>query len=172
MDEERYLETGQLRQQMDTTRRSIQGTVDELRGKVGEAMDWRSYIKRYPMASLGAAVVAGAVVGRWIGGMALDGGGSGGRAFPGAGLTAAASAGFSRATSSAAMSPTWSRAGSRLENIVNRMIDEAGDTIEQVLVPSLIGGFARLLGGERAPSSTYTGSAERRRMETERGVPA
>jgi hypothetical protein len=156
---------------MDTTRRSIQETVDELREKVGEAMDCRSYIRRYPMASLGAAVVAGAVVGRWVGGRAADVYESGGRALPGAGLTAAATAGWSRAASSAAMSPSWSRAGSRLETIVNRMIDEAGDTIEQVLLPSLMNSFARLLGGDRAPSSTYA-SGEHRRMESERGVPA
>jgi hypothetical protein len=36
---------------------------------------------------------------------------------------------------------------------MNRLIDEAGDTIEQVLLPTLMDGFARLLGGDRAPRS-------------------
>lgn len=146
--------TGQLRKAMDTTRREIEGTVEELKERVGEAVDWRSYVQRYPLASLGVALAAGLLIGRRIGGVVLE-----------------MSSRGNGAESSFSWSPprqfgdSWARAGSRLESIVNRVIDEAGDKVEQFLVPSLIGGFARLVGGPHAgpAGDQYAGPGEVRR---------
>src|SRR5262245_26163957 len=137
---------------MDTTRRDIQETVEELKERVGEAVDWRSYVERYPLASLALALAAGILIGRRVGGAVLH---------------------MSPHTSSAGertyswrpprqFGESWARAGSRLESIVNRVIDEAGDTVEQFVVPSLIGGFSRLVGGEPGSATPRAGFESRR----------
>lgn len=157
MDQHEDLKAAPLREAMDSTRRSIQGTVGELRDRVGEAMDWRSYIQRYPMASLALAAGAGMYLGRRLGNLAE---------LP-SDESSIVPRSISQAASqvmpaSARLNESWARAGARLEAIVNRMIDEAGDTVEKVLVPTLISGFARLLGGgdarplEHAKRATYT----------------
>ncbi|HEV8310242.1 MAG TPA: hypothetical protein VGW35_21470 [Methylomirabilota bacterium] len=51
---------------MERTRASIQDTVDELKGKVGQTVDWRHYVSRYPGATLMLAMAAGLVVGRGL----------------------------------------------------------------------------------------------------------
>lgn len=146
MDEDGNVTTTELRAAMEGTRRSIHDTVEELRHRMGEAMDWRSYIERYPMASLTIAAGTGMVLGRRLGSlteMPSDGG------ILHRSLSQVSHVSQIVPASGRAFSEPWARAGSRLESIVNRMIDEAGDTIERVLVPTLISGLARLLGGDR-----------------------
>jgi hypothetical protein len=113
---------------------------------MGEAMDWRSYVERYPMASLTMAAGAGVLLGRRLGSLTetrSDGG------ILHRSLSQVSHVSQIMPGSGSKFSEPLARAGSRLESIVNRMIDEAGDTVERVLVPTLISGLARLLGGER-----------------------
>jgi hypothetical protein len=160
---------------MDTTRRSIRGTVVELRGKVGEAMDWRTYVGLYPLASLGAAMVGSALIGRWLGAMVqerFDGGAALTEGMSQAGSHGLGSTrtggGTSHDSGPRPTSQSWARATSRLEDIVNRLIDVAGDTIERVLLPTLMDGFARLLGGDRAPSRSLVDAERRHGTEAQR----
>ena len=144
MDEDGNVTTAELRAAMDGTRRSIHDTVEELRHRMGEAMDWRSYIERYPMASLTMAAGTGMLLGRRLGSLAeMPSDGS----IVHRSVSQVSQVSQIMPASSGRFSEPWARAGSRLESIVNRMIDEAGDTIERVLVPTVISGLARLLGG-------------------------
>jgi hypothetical protein len=146
VDEDGNVSTTELRAAMEATRRSIHDTVEQLRDRMGEAMDWRSYIERYPMASLTMAAGTGIFLGRRLGALTetpSDGG------ILHRSLSQVSHVSQIVPASGHTFSEPWARAGSRLESIVNRTIDEAGDTIERVLVPTLISGLARLLGGER-----------------------
>jgi hypothetical protein len=146
--EDGNVSTTELREAMEATRRSIQDTVEELRHRVGEAMDWRSYIERYPMASLTMAAGTGIIIGRRLGSLA-EPGTDGGILHRSLSQVSHVSQQVIPA-SGRKLSEPWARAGSRLESIVNRLIDEAGDTVERVLVPTLISGLARLLSsGDR-----------------------
>jgi len=163
MDQARTVETGRLREAMDTTRASIRDTVDELKDKVSEAVDWRHYVNRYPEASLALTTLTGLFIGRRLGAMIFSRADGSGRSttygaeefgdaggFPAAGTHVAASStrekpGNQSHMESSTPSPTrralstsWSRAGSRLENILNRLIDEVSDTVESLVVPALV----------------------------------
>lgn len=153
MDEEDAVE--RLTQAMDATRASIGGTLEKIRGRVQEAADWRHYVDQYPGASLSLALSGGVLGGRWLGGVlgpAILG--SSPRPSPGAHVAASAVAGAARESTPAEAafraSRPWSgvpaRAGSRLEAIANRVMDEMADAVELVVVPALLTRFRRLLG--------------------------
>lgn len=193
MDQGRDVETRRLREAMDTTRASIRDTVGQLREKVSEAVDWRHYVTRYPGASLTAAAMLGVLVGHQIGSMMLGNGRSAvrtddhGFAVPATHAPAGYAGEESRVDRTGRtessdpfrpLSASWSRAGSRLERILNRLIDEAGETLENAVVPLLIrrvedwfgvGGAPRHAAGSRepgdpgAPAGTHAYPTETRR---------
>jgi hypothetical protein len=172
---------------MEHTREEIRNTVDELRERVSETLDWRHYVNRYPGTSLTVAAAVGLLVGRGMAGMIRGGedigdrlrygyGGEPGEVYGEAALTPAAGrpAGGEVPASGPrrAASQTWSRLGSRVENIVNRIVDEATDAVEATLVPALSGWIRGRLdfgsaagerrdgtvrGGERAGRAVYGG---------------
>jgi hypothetical protein len=129
MDTARGVEIDRLRHDIDTTRASIAETVGEVRQKVGEAMQWQTYVDRHPAPVLAAFL--GVVVGRRLARRLAT---SGPRLGPGQPFGPAATA-------------TWHRLGSRVEALVNRVIDEVADATERVLVPALVGGVQALLAG-------------------------
>jgi hypothetical protein len=153
---------------MDSTRRSIQGTVEELKERVGQVVDWRYYVERYPVASLGLAMAAGMIVGRRVGTMLTDG--SSARPAAYAGTSAGyvrrdTSPSYVRSDAAKRVGESLTRVGTRLESMVNRMIDEAADTVERTLVPSMMTSLSRLLGGDNAGAGrgfSRPVSAERR----------
>ncbi|MGH7321553.1 MAG: hypothetical protein ACRELA_18285 [Candidatus Rokuibacteriota bacterium] len=180
MDQERAVDTGHIRDAMDQTRASIRDTVEELREKVGDAVDWRHYVDRYPAASLTVAVLAGMAVGRQIGTMIL-GRGNGRPAGPIG--HSGSNPGFAtprvreddgdRPRGASTRSWDWSgvarlvsrpggRAGSRLETLVNRVIDELGDAAERHLVPAVV---ARVQGLFAPGEGRYTEDSPERRHE-------
>src|SRR5262245_7377363 len=61
--DESFLE---LQKDIDETRRSMAQTLGEIRQEVAEGLDWRSYIRCYPAATLVAAAGVGWIVGRWL----------------------------------------------------------------------------------------------------------
>ncbi|MGH7322789.1 MAG: hypothetical protein ACRELA_24645 [Candidatus Rokuibacteriota bacterium] len=158
MDQERTLDTGRIRDAMDQTRASIRDTVEELRDKVGDAVDWRHYVDRFPGASLAVAMFAGMVIGRQIGAMLLGRANGVGQpaalighsgSDPGFVTTPRAVEHEPDRRRAATRSLDWSsvariasgpggRAGSRLETLVNRVIDELADAAERNLVPAVV----------------------------------
>jgi hypothetical protein len=141
---------------MEQTRTSIQDTVEELKERVGETFDWRQYVYRHPGASLGVAVVTGALLGRGVAGLVLGDraprytehyGYGGDRPAEVSGESALAGtvgrpaplaeAARPLAGPRRAMTASWGRLGGRVEGIVNRVIDEVTDAIEATLVPAL-----------------------------------
>jgi hypothetical protein len=58
MDHGRTVEAERLKEEMESSRAHIAETVEELKGAVSQAVDWREQVKAHPGASLG--VVAGA----------------------------------------------------------------------------------------------------------------
>jgi hypothetical protein len=177
---------------METTRASIRDTVEELRDKVGDTLDWRHYVNRYPGASLTVAVALGMLVGRGITTLVRGNGeersgaeryGYGAyrpvEAFGESALTPTPSRPASAeepsqvmAGARRAVNQSASRLGSRLEGIVNRVIDELSDAVETALVPSLTSWVRELLdfgqpgagrrgresGSQRVePGGVYTG---------------
>jgi hypothetical protein len=135
MDQERTLDTAELRASMEATRVSLRETVHELKGRVGETMDWRTYLDRYPGVTLVGAAVLGAVVGRAVGSRMGDGRE---HAEPAGGYLMARSESAARSGGLAVMRDSWSRAGSRLEGIVNRVIDEVADLVEHSALPAMM----------------------------------
>jgi hypothetical protein len=142
---------------METTRSSIRDTVEELREKVSDTFDWHHYVERYPGTSLTVAVAVGMLVGRGVASLVLKNGeeragaeryGYGAyrpvESFGESALTPTVSrpaateepsqvmAGARRAVGQSA-----TRLGSRIEGMVNRVIDEMGDAVETTLVPAL-----------------------------------
>jgi hypothetical protein len=81
-------------------------------------MDWRTYVERYPGAVIAGAALAGLVAG-WLTGRADAVDGSMARA-------------------------SWQRLGSRVETLMNRVIDEVADATERALIPALTGGVQTL----------------------------
>ena len=150
---------------MEETRASIGHTVEELRGRVNDTLDWRQYVNRYPGASLTVAVAAGMLLGRGLGGLVRrNGRGEGVEPYGGryrtaetygeGGFTAAASRAAHPAYAAAepavsgarrAMGQSVSRLGSRAEGILNRVIDELTDAVETTLVPALTSRFQSLI---------------------------
>ena len=66
MDSERSVDMDRLRRDIEATRASISRTTGELREKAGEAMQWQTYVERYPATILGFAALAGVALGRRI----------------------------------------------------------------------------------------------------------
>ena len=115
MDTARGVEIDRLRHDIDTTRASIAQMVGEVRQKVGEAMQWQTYVDRHPAPVLAAAALIGVVVGRRLARRIAT---SGPRLGPGQSFGPAATA-------------TWHRLGSRVEALVNRVIDEVADATDR-----------------------------------------
>jgi hypothetical protein len=66
MDQERTVDIERVTREMDATRESIRGTVDELKGRVHETADWRNYVTARPITSLLVAAACGLVVARLV----------------------------------------------------------------------------------------------------------
>ena len=66
MDQERTLDIERVTRAMDATRESIRDTVDELKGRVQETADWRSYVAARPVTSLLVAVACGLLAARLV----------------------------------------------------------------------------------------------------------
>ncbi|HZS41109.1 MAG TPA: hypothetical protein VFF06_29975 [Polyangia bacterium] len=46
------------------TRAELESTLGELRGAMGESLDWRSWVRRHPWPSLAVAALVGLRLGR------------------------------------------------------------------------------------------------------------
>jgi hypothetical protein len=136
---------------MEHTRAEIRDTVNEIRERVSETLDWRHHVERHPGASLAVAVAVGLLVGRGVGGM-IRGEDMGDRLRHGyrpapvetRGEAALSPSPGRRARDGGAVSAprrvageTWSRLGGRVETIVNRLVDEVSDVVEASIVPAL-----------------------------------
>jgi hypothetical protein len=154
---------------MEETRGQIRGTVEELRDRVNERLDWRHYVDRYPGSSLTAAVALGVLLGRFVGsfgrrnGRAEDeapayGGYRTAERYGDSGFTATA-AGEEPSYSSTrrALGQSASRLGSRAEGIINRLIDELTDAVETTLVPALTTRFRSLIDFDRRGGRRHEG---------------
>jgi hypothetical protein len=167
MDPKPSLEIDRLRSEIEATRASISRTASELRWKAGEAMQWQTYVKRHPVPILAAAALVGLAVGRRV----ARGFESGAAHGSGHGWTSSAAGMDTIARLPArqeggapphdAMTATWHRLGSRVEGLVNRIIDDIADAAERVVVPALVGGVEAFLAAGRprpASGSSYYSS--------------
>jgi hypothetical protein len=155
MDPKPSLEIDRLRSEIETTRTSISRTASELRWKAGEAMQWQTYVKRHPIPILAAAALVGLAVGRRV----ARGVGSGEHHSSGHGWTSSAAGMDTMARLPArpeagappldAMTTAWRRLGSRIEGLVNRVIDDVADAAERAVVPALVGGVEAFLAAGR-----------------------
>jgi hypothetical protein len=59
----------------------------------------------------------------------------------------------------AAANASWQRLASRIEGLVNRVIDDVADAAERALVPALVGGVQAFLGAGVTRSAHRTGPA-------------
>ena len=66
MAEERSLAIRRVADEMDSTRRAIQRSVEEIRGRVRETTDWRRQLIRRPITSLLTAAALGLIVARMV----------------------------------------------------------------------------------------------------------
>lgn len=167
MDPKRSLEIDRLRSEIEATRASISRTASELRWKAGEAMQWQTYVRRHPVPILAAAALVGLAVGRRIArglnGTAQHGAGHGWTSAAAGMDTIARLPGrqeFGEPRFAAAGAASWQRLGSRVEGLVNRMIDDVADAAERMVVPALVGGVEALLSGRRTrhasgPETSY-----------------
>lgn len=165
MDPKRSLDIDRLHAEMEATRASISRTASELRWKAGEAMQWQTYVKRHPIPILAAAAVVGLAIGRRVarGVESREHQGSGHAwTSSAAGMdTVARLPGHSDAGAPRlnAMAASWHRLGSRVEGMVNRIIDDVADAAERMVVPALVGGVEALLTAGRprpvSGSSSY-----------------
>jgi hypothetical protein len=152
MDPTRSVDAERLRRDIEATRASITGTMGELRRKVGESMQWQTYVERHPAPVLVGAAVAGLVVGRRLARMR---GGNSHAAWTapeiGPASPVLSSARFVTVKSDrlGAVTASWQRLGSRVEALANRVIDEVADAAERAIVPALVGGIEALLEGGR-----------------------
>jgi hypothetical protein len=131
MDPKRVLEAERLSHAMETTRAAIKGTVEELRENVNRAVDWREQVKTHPAVALGAAATGGMFLGHWLGAHFAAKATRAGAAPP-------ALADEGAPPGATLLNGSWSRAGSRFSDLVNRVIDEVGDTVEKAAIPPLI----------------------------------
>ena len=153
MDLGRTVETERLKGAMETSRASIAETVDELRGAVSQAMDWREYVKTHPGATLGIAATAGEVAGHWIGSKLIS-------EDP---ASRPAAARLASAAPSSLLVGSKSRAGARMENLVNLVIDEVADAVETAAIVPLFArlrGFLRSSAGGLEPAEIGAGTRE------------
>lgn len=159
MDHGRTVEAERLKDRMESSRASIAETVDELRGAVSHAMDWREYVKTHPGATLGIAATAGVVAGHWLGSKIVSDDAAAPRPAP------VQPAG---ATPTRLLEGSKSRAGARMESLVNLVIDEVADAVETAAIVPL---FARLRSFLRATAEP-TASAPSGSAASEAGPPA
>jgi hypothetical protein len=166
MDSTRSVDIERLRQDIDRTRTDIAQTTGELRRKAGEAMQWQTYVERYPGPMLGAAALLGLAIGRRIargisGGAARDRGHGYQWTSAAAGMDsvtripARAETGGDRF---AAASASWQRLAARIEGLVNKVIDDVADAAERALVPALVGGVQAFLDGRGTRPASRPGS--------------
>jgi hypothetical protein len=114
-------------------------------------MRWQTYVERYPASMLAAAALLGVAVGRRI----ARGINASAERGSGWGWTSAAAGMDSvtrlparvepRGDRFAAASASWQRLASRVEGLVNRIIDDVTDAAERALVPALVGGVQAFL---------------------------
>jgi hypothetical protein len=64
MAEDRALDIKRVTSAMDSTRLSMQDTLEELKERVQESTDWRRQVSRHPVTSLWVAVAVGLVLAR------------------------------------------------------------------------------------------------------------
>ena len=138
MDQERALEADRLSQAMKTTRAAITDTVGELRENVNRAVDWREHVKTHSATALGAAAVGGILLGHWLGAKIAA-------RTPSAGAPSSAGAAEHAPRGGMLLNGSLTRAGSRFSDLVNRVIDELGDTVEKAAIPPLIARFRGIL---------------------------
>ena len=162
MDHGRTVEAERLKDRMENSRASISETVDELRGAVSQAMDWREYVKTHPAATLGIAASAGVLAGHWLGTKLVSDAPAAPR------FAAAQPAGAPQAR---LLEGSKSRAGARMESLVNLVIDEVADAVETAAIVPL---FARLRGFLRssagAPAAAEVGAGAREAGPSETGA--
>ena len=155
MDLGQTAEAERLKGAMESSRASIAETVDELRGAVSQAMDWREHVKTHPAATLGVAAGAGIVLGHWLGGKI---GGGDAPAAPRAAYAQPAGP-----TSSGLLDGSRHRAGARMESLVNLVIDEVADAVETAAIVPLFArlrGFLRTSAGAAGSQDTGAGARE------------
>lgn len=149
-----------LRRDIEATRASISRTTGELRQKAGEAMQWQTYFERYPATILGFAALAGVAVGRRIArGLKNPGhhGGSPSWTSAAAGMDSVSRVAERREPRVDRLLPvtaSWQRLGSRMEGLVNRVIDDVADATERMLIPALVAGVETFLD-RRVPRPGY-----------------
>ena len=131
MDPGRVREAERLSYAMETTRAAITGTVEELRGNVNRAVDWREQVKTHPGVALGAAATGGMLLGHWLAAKFAA------RA-PRAGAPPPPVADERAPLGGTLLNGSWTRAGSRFSGLLNRVIDELGDTVETAAIPPFI----------------------------------
>ena len=119
---------------------SLSATARELRHRVGKTMQWQTYVERHPAPVLGTVALLGFAVGRKLA-LSLLG------RFPA--LTRLQNASDPFRGSSAPLE----KLDSRVEALVNRVIDEVADAAERALVPALVVGLQALFQGRRAPDA-------------------
>jgi hypothetical protein len=119
---------------------SLSATAGEVRHKVGKAMQWQTYVERHPAPILGTVALLGFTVGRRLALSLL------GRRPD---LARLHDAGDPFRGSSAPLQ----KLDSRVEALVNRVIDEVADAAERTLVPALVVGLQALFEGRRAPDA-------------------
>jgi hypothetical protein len=144
---------------MEQTRSQIRSTVEELKDRVNERLDWRHYVDRYPGSSLTAAVAMGVLLGRCVAAVTRRSGRAGDAPYAYGGYQTAERYGESGFTATAAepsfpatrraLGQSASRIGSRAEGVVNRLIDELTDAVESTLLPALTSRFRRLIDVDR-----------------------
>jgi hypothetical protein len=120
---------------------SLSETAGELRQKVGKAMQWQTYVERHPAPILGTVALLGFTVGRRLA-QSLMGG----------------SPALARLQSAGdpikAPSVSLQKLDSRVEALVNRVIDELADAAERTLVPALVVGLQALFQGRRTQDAS------------------
>jgi hypothetical protein len=167
MDSQRSIDIDRLRSDIEATRTSISRTAGELRWKAGEAMQWQTYVERYPAPILAAVALLGVAVGRRIarGFNANDPHGNG-RQWTSASADIDSVARIPtrlepRSDRFAAVSASWRKLGSRVEGLVNRAIDDLADAVERALVPALVGGVEAFFEGRAARPAHRPTSSDR-----------
>jgi hypothetical protein len=66
MGEDRSLDIKRVASAIDSTRLSMQDTLEELKGRVQESTDWRRQVSRRPVTSLWVAIAVGLVLARIV----------------------------------------------------------------------------------------------------------
>jgi hypothetical protein len=117
--------------------------------------EWQAYVQCHPGPTLGGAALVGLVAGCWIAGgfsrndPTRSGGSSSTRMSASALVPEPLKAAGSDLLPAARAS--WQRLTSRVEGLVNRVIDEVADATERALVPSLVSHVETLLEGRDRP---------------------